>query len=149
MDLVVRSPRFALAGETILGHAFFTIPGGKGANQAVAFPIADLAVMAENARNLTYKAAWLKDRGITTVAFWGDPLTPIFFTQEATRQRYLPEWIVTGSLATHREAVGQSIDGRPVNRCSLRTSGPNRSARHVPAVRRATKTPMPAPFLAR
>ena len=36
MDLVVRSPRFALAGETILGHAFSTIPGGKGANQAVA-----------------------------------------------------------------------------------------------------------------
>ena len=36
MDLVVRSPRFALAGETILGHAFHTIPGGKGANQAVA-----------------------------------------------------------------------------------------------------------------
>src|SRR5215213_5007760 len=36
MDLVVRSPRFALAGETILGHAYQTIPGGKGANQAVA-----------------------------------------------------------------------------------------------------------------
>jgi ribokinase len=36
MDLVVRSPRFALAGETILGHTFDTIPGGKGANQAVA-----------------------------------------------------------------------------------------------------------------
>ena len=36
MDLVVRSPRFALAGETILGHTFHTIPGGKGANQAVA-----------------------------------------------------------------------------------------------------------------
>ena len=36
MDLVVRAPRFALAGETILGHAFNTIPGGKGANQAVA-----------------------------------------------------------------------------------------------------------------
>ena len=36
MDLVVRSPRFALAGETILGHTFHTIPGGKGANQAIA-----------------------------------------------------------------------------------------------------------------
>ena len=32
-----------------------------GVNQGVAFPIADLAVMAESARNLTYKAAWLKD----------------------------------------------------------------------------------------
>ncbi|MEO8285281.1 MAG: ribokinase [Chloroflexota bacterium] len=36
MDLVVRAPRFALAGETILGDAFETIPGGKGSNQAVA-----------------------------------------------------------------------------------------------------------------
>ena len=34
-----------------------------GANQAVAFSIADLAVMAENARNLTYKAAALRDAG--------------------------------------------------------------------------------------
>ena len=32
-----------------------------GANQGVAFPIADLAVMEETARVLTYKAAWLKD----------------------------------------------------------------------------------------
>ena len=36
MDLVVRVPRFPLAGETILGGGFQTIPGGKGANQAVA-----------------------------------------------------------------------------------------------------------------
>ena len=32
-----------------------------GANQGVSFQIADLAVMAEAARTLTYKAAWLKD----------------------------------------------------------------------------------------
>ncbi len=32
-----------------------------GANQGVSFPIADLAVMVEAARALTYKAAWLKD----------------------------------------------------------------------------------------
>ncbi|MGH9084798.1 MAG: acyl-CoA dehydrogenase family protein [Acidimicrobiales bacterium] len=34
-----------------------------GANQGVAFPIADLAVMAETARHLTYQAAWLRDVG--------------------------------------------------------------------------------------
>ena len=32
-----------------------------GANQAIAFKCADLAVLCENARLLTYKAAWLKD----------------------------------------------------------------------------------------
>jgi ribokinase len=36
MDLVIRTPRFARAGETILGGPFATYPGGKGANQAVA-----------------------------------------------------------------------------------------------------------------
>ncbi len=37
--------------------------GPIGRNQAVAFALADLAVAVENARNLTYKAAWLKDQG--------------------------------------------------------------------------------------
>jgi len=36
MDLVVRAPRHPQMGETILGGEFFTFPGGKGANQAVA-----------------------------------------------------------------------------------------------------------------
>ena len=34
-----------------------------GANQGVAFQLADLAVMVESAHLLTYKAAWLKDSG--------------------------------------------------------------------------------------
>ncbi|SFR95730.1 ribokinase [Dyella sp. OK004] len=36
MDLVTLSPRFVGPGETILGERFVTVPGGKGANQAVA-----------------------------------------------------------------------------------------------------------------
>jgi ribokinase len=36
MDLVARTPRLPAPAETITGHAFFTAPGGKGANQAVA-----------------------------------------------------------------------------------------------------------------
>ncbi|NMB69490.1 MAG: ribokinase [Chloroflexi bacterium] len=36
MDLVVRVPRHPRPGETLLGSAFHTFPGGKGANQAVA-----------------------------------------------------------------------------------------------------------------
>ena len=36
MDLVVRVPRFAGPGETMLGDGFARHPGGKGANQAVA-----------------------------------------------------------------------------------------------------------------
>jgi ribokinase len=36
MDLVTQAPRFPLPGETLLGDGFVTVPGGKGANQAVA-----------------------------------------------------------------------------------------------------------------
>lgn len=36
MDLVVKSPRIPVPGETILGGDFVMVPGGKGANQAVA-----------------------------------------------------------------------------------------------------------------
>ncbi|MGB3495992.1 MAG: ribokinase [Elainellaceae cyanobacterium] len=36
MDLVARTPRLPQAGETLTGHNFSTVPGGKGANQAVA-----------------------------------------------------------------------------------------------------------------
>ena len=36
MDLVTRTPRLPVAGETLQGYEFFTAAGGKGANQAVA-----------------------------------------------------------------------------------------------------------------
>lgn len=36
MDLVIRSPHIPQPGETIIGSDFQSIPGGKGANQAVA-----------------------------------------------------------------------------------------------------------------
>ncbi len=36
MDLVARVPRCPRPGESLLGESFVTVPGGKGANQAVA-----------------------------------------------------------------------------------------------------------------
>lgn len=36
MDLVMRTPRVPQGGETLFGHDFATLPGGKGANQALA-----------------------------------------------------------------------------------------------------------------
>ena len=36
MDLIVRSPRIPVPGETIAGHGYLEAPGGKGANQAYA-----------------------------------------------------------------------------------------------------------------
>ncbi|NET35983.1 MAG: ribokinase [Cyanothece sp. SIO1E1] len=45
MDLVTRTPCLPIAGETLVGYDFTTVPGGKGANQAVA--IARLGVAAQ------------------------------------------------------------------------------------------------------
>ncbi|MBE9004338.1 ribokinase [Fortiea sp. LEGE XX443] len=36
IDLVATAPRLPVVGETLLGENFFKVPGGKGANQAVA-----------------------------------------------------------------------------------------------------------------
>ncbi|MCE6982729.1 ribokinase, partial [Pseudomonas frederiksbergensis] len=36
MDLVTRAQRLPRGGETLVGETFVTVPGGKGANQAVA-----------------------------------------------------------------------------------------------------------------
>jgi ribokinase len=36
MDLVARAPRMPQPGETLAGHTFAQVPGGKGGNQAVA-----------------------------------------------------------------------------------------------------------------
>ncbi len=36
MDLVAKTPHLPAPGETLIGHRFSTVPGGKGANQAVA-----------------------------------------------------------------------------------------------------------------
>ncbi|MEZ5296101.1 MAG: acyl-CoA dehydrogenase family protein [Ilumatobacteraceae bacterium] len=51
--------------EMSLEYAKDRIAFGKpiGANQGLAFQLSDLAVQVENARNLTYKAAWIKDEG--------------------------------------------------------------------------------------
>lgn len=36
MDFYIRLPKLPVSGETVLGHGFTMLPGGKGANQAVA-----------------------------------------------------------------------------------------------------------------
>lgn len=45
MDLVTRTPRLPQSSETIIGSEFFTTPGGKGANQAVA--VAQLGILTQ------------------------------------------------------------------------------------------------------
>ena len=67
----------------------------------------DPAATQEQARTLIAK---LKASGVTSVVYAGDPLSPVFFTQEATRQRYSPEWILTGSAFTDTAFFARTYD---------------------------------------
>jgi hypothetical protein len=51
----------------------------------------DLARAQENART---NISRLKEAGVTTIIYYGDPLTPNSLTKEATAQDYHPEWIL-------------------------------------------------------
>ncbi len=79
MDLVARTPRLPRAGETIVGHQFDMIPGGKGANQAVA--TARLGVTTQMVGRVgcdrlgqTLLAA-LNQSGVGCDRLWVDPAT--------------------------------------------------------------------------
>lgn len=54
--------------------------------------------------------ARLKDRGVTTVIFYGDPLTPMELTAEATAQDYHPEWILGPNFLADTATFGRQFD---------------------------------------
>jgi hypothetical protein len=67
----------------------------------------DLARAQENARTMIAK---LKDEGVTTVIFTGDPLTPSALTKEATAQNYFPEWVVGSNVLVDTAIFGRTFD---------------------------------------
>ena len=67
----------------------------------------DLARMQENAR--TYIAK-LKEAGVTTVLFYGDPVTPGPLTREATAQGYFPEWILGPNVLADSTIFARGYD---------------------------------------
>lgn len=54
--------------------------------------------------------AKMKAEGVTTVIFLGDPLMPIYLTQQATAQDYHPEWVIAGTVFTDTSALGRLYD---------------------------------------
>lgn len=67
----------------------------------------DLATMPERARSIIAK---MKEQDVTSIIFLGDPIMPIYLTQEATSQDYYPEWIVTGTVLTDTTVLGRMYD---------------------------------------
>ncbi|MEX0875633.1 MAG: hypothetical protein WD646_14460 [Actinomycetota bacterium] len=58
----------------------------------------------------------LKEKGITSVLFSGDPVAPIFFTQEATNQGWFPEWVLSGGTLVDTNFFGRTYDQRQWSR---------------------------------
>jgi hypothetical protein len=52
----------------------------------------------------------MRSAGVSNVLFIGDPLYPIFLTQEATRQAYFPEWFISGTLLSDTSFFGRTYD---------------------------------------
>ncbi len=67
----------------------------------------DLARGQENARVMIAK---LKDAGVTTVIYTGDPLTPSNLTKEATAQNYFPEWVIGSNVLVDIAVFGRTYD---------------------------------------
>jgi hypothetical protein len=67
----------------------------------------DLAKAQENARTMIAK---LKDAGVTTVIFTGDPLMPKYLTTEATAQDYFPEWVIGSNVLVDIALFGRTYD---------------------------------------
>jgi ABC-type branched-subunit amino acid transport system substrate-binding protein len=67
----------------------------------------DLARAQENART---NIARLKEAGVTTIIYYGDPLTPASLTNEATAQDYFPEWVMGPTLLMDTALFARQTD---------------------------------------
>jgi hypothetical protein len=54
--------------------------------------------------------AALREADVTSVLIAGDPVFPLFLTQEATAQDYFPEWVVLGYAYTDTAVFGRQYD---------------------------------------
>jgi hypothetical protein len=52
----------------------------------------------------------LKESGVNSVIFSGDPIAPGIFTAEAQRQTWQPEWIITGSALVDTTLFARTYD---------------------------------------
>ena len=80
----------------------------RGVELAEMVPYAlDPATLQETAANAITR---LKDAGVTTIIFAGDPIAPRDFTQEATAQNYFPEWFLNLSVLIDTNVFSRTYD---------------------------------------
>jgi ribokinase len=114
MDLVARAPRLPKPGETLAGHTFSQVPGGKGGNQAVAAArlgaqVAMIGCIGGDSNGATLKAA-LAAEGIDCAALATSDSAPtgvaLIVVDDASQNAIV---IVAGSNA---EVTPASIDAQ-------------------------------------
>lgn len=80
----------------------------RGVTFAVTQPYRlDPVTLAEQAAGAV---ARLKEAGVTTVVFSGDPVAPITFTREATAQEWFPEWVIGNTALVDTTVYGRLYD---------------------------------------
>jgi hypothetical protein len=67
----------------------------------------DLSRAQETARTVITK---MKDAGVTTIIYTGDPLMPASITKEATAQDFHPEWIIGPNVLVDIALFGRTYD---------------------------------------
>jgi hypothetical protein len=114
-DLQRRTRRFALVAYdtpdgdfTLSRQHFLTELRAAGIRPAeVVTYFLDLAKAQEDARTMVSK---LKSSGATSIVFTGDPLMPKYLSEEATRQQFFPEWILSGTVLADTTTLGRLAD---------------------------------------
>lgn len=110
-DMVVGSPKMPAPGETVIGHEFDIIPGGKGANQAVAAArakgkVSFIAKVGNDDFGRNAVAGYKEDH-INTDHIFIDPITPtgiaVIIVEKTTGQNS----IVVASGANDKLSVGE------------------------------------------
>ncbi len=126
MDLVATAPRLPGPGETVLGTAFTTVPGGKGANQAIAVARAGgacrfLGAVGDDGFGASLRAT-LRDAGVDVTlvrSFHGPSGVALITVDEAGENSIVVAPGANGSLTELTGAERQAIADASVLLCQL------------------------------
>jgi hypothetical protein len=55
-------------------------------------------------------ATRLKQKNATSILFTGDPIFPIFLTKEMTKEKYFPEWVMSGTVLADTNVFARQFD---------------------------------------
>ncbi|KQQ56111.1 ribokinase [Pseudomonas sp. Leaf127] len=133
MDLVVRVPRLPRPGETLVGESFATVPGGKGANQAVAVArlgatVAMLGCVGDDAYGQQLREALLVEgvdcQGVTQVPGVSTGIASILVDQHSQNAIVIVEGGNGQLLPASVERFDALLAGAKVVVCQLEVPAP-------------------------